>query len=134
MLILPVPMFLASQEEGWPMASINVAALPAVGYGFILSGGIFEGLLGVSGGSISRSLVPGYVTDAVIGSGGAVQIIMQGDCEAVLSNITEILVDGVPYSLGFPFSYNSDDDYTGAGFIGDPWSGPGTHTIKLSEA
>lgn len=133
-MILPgFPVLLSKPaSQVWPMATITVAAIPPAFFGFILSGGITEGIIVTSSGSISRSLVSGYVTDAVIDNGeGEVQIVIQGDCVAVLSNVTEVLIDGVPYPLSFSPTYYSDEGYTYVVFSGSPWSGSGTHTIQL---
>lgn len=129
-VIIPAP---ASSGIVFPEVTINRADIGGAGlyYGYIRPGGYMASALGASGGSLSGTLVPGYVTDAVISLGGDTQIFIVGNCEALLTGVTAMMDNGTPVPLAGPFTYLVDDDIT-AGIIEDyAWSSTGTRTIQL---
>lgn len=140
MLITPVPMFLASSGIVFPAVTINRANIDTSGvfghnsYGYIRSGGIYAGLVGTSGGSLSATLVPGYVTDVVVDifDGDQIAIAIVGDCAALLAGVTALMDNGTPLPLDAPFQYSAGEGITGAYTApGNGWSATGNRTIQL---
>lgn len=135
MLIVPTSMFLAAGSGGG--IRIGVASLvvgpPTAHWGYVLDGGRWDTVEGYSGGTLSETLVDGFVTDAVINtSGGNLIIWIQGDCTAEIAGFTGLVVDGIEY----PFEgtgYNGGDDYTYmiSDIAGNFWTSTGTSTIEL---
>ena len=95
-----------SGGSGFPAEVVNRALLlsgPPTVYGYVRSGGIMAGILGVSGGTISGTLVPGFVPDAVItivdGFGTTGQIVLVGDATAALASVTNLLDNSTPHAV-----------------------------------
>lgn len=128
-VLLPAP---ASSGIVFPAVTINRADIGGLGYyGYIRSGGFMASVLGVSGGSLSGTLVPGYVTDAVVSISGPIGIYIQGNCEALLSGVTALMDNGTPVPLAGPFAYDGDGDITGTTVADYEWSSTGNRTIQL---
>jgi len=138
-MILPgFPVLLSKPTSGsivFPAVTVgraNINTTPAIGvnsYGYIRAGGIMASAFGVSGGTLSGTLVPGFVTDAVVSYLDTISVIIQGNCEALLSGITAMMDNGTPLPLDGPFVY--DGVATGATISVSGWSATGNRTVQL---
>lgn len=135
-LLKPKP----SSAITFPAVTLNRANINTSGmlgynsYGYIRSGGPTASAFGVSGGSISGTLVPGFVMDAVVdySNGNQISISIEGNCEAQLGGITALMDNGTPLPLDEPFAYDSGSGITGAFTAsGNGWSATGNRTIQL---
>lgn len=101
-------------------------------FGYVRPGGIVSTFFGVlSGGTLSATLVPGFVTDAVFDDGSGAGVFIQGDCTALLTGVTALMDNGTPLPLLAPFEYFPDYGYTSAQFPGGSWTSTGNRTIQL---
>lgn len=132
-MILPgFPVMVASSGLVLPPVTVTRASLDDLGYGYIQPGGIGAGNWGVSGGSISGTLVPGYVTDSVMSfTGGSIVIFIVGNCEALLSGVTALIDNGTPLLLDAPFVYESSLGTTFSSSSAGEWSTTGNRTVQL---
>lgn len=131
-MILPgFPVMVASSGLVLPPVTVTRASLDGLGYGYIQPGGIGAGNWGVSGGSISGTLVPGYVTDSVMSfTGGGIVIVIVGNCEALLSGVTALIDNGTPLTLAAPFAYDPGEGATVTSTTAE-WNATGARTIQL---
>lgn len=122
-------------EMVFPAVTIDRADIGGYGgyYGYVMPGGYAaEDLGGVSGGSLSGTLVPGYVMDSVASYGSLIRIMIVGNCEALLSGVTAMMDNGTPIWLTGPFVYYGGEfDVTIAETTTNPWSSTGNRTIQL---
>lgn len=135
MLITPAPMFLGSGGIVFPAVTVGRADIGGLGafYGYVRSGGSMASQLGVSGGTLSGTLVPGFVTDAVVditGGGTSLLIVIMGNCAALLSGVTAIMDNGTPLSFSYPAAYDAGSDTTATETAGG-WSATGNRTVQL---
>lgn len=133
-MILPGFPVLFSSGIVFPVVTVNRANLGGGGiaYGYIRSGGHMAGLMGVDGGSLSGTLVPGFVTDMVAGIvGGEIQISIMGNCAALLSGVTVLIDNGTPLPLADPFAFDGDVT-TAYTTTGNTWSETGNRTVQLA--
>jgi hypothetical protein len=145
MLILPTAMFLAAGSGGgWPSVTIGVADVDNGDWGYVRSGGLIAGASQgyVAAGTLSATLVPEFVTDAVYNNTSLtpdndnIKIYIVGDCTVQLASVTGLKVDGVVYNLDpgeGPF-YISEEGWTVLQIVnGSYWTTSGTHTIQFVE-
>lgn len=113
MLLTALPMFLAS-SSGFPAVTVGVAYIGVMGmYGYVRPGGVMSGALsGLSGGTLSGTLVPGYVTDAVFSASGSVGIYVIGDCTALLTDVTALKINSTICAISTPAAYSVYDATT----------------------
>jgi hypothetical protein len=84
--------------------------------GYVLPGGIIATAYGLAGGgSISESLLVGFVTDAFWWDGGLIMYFV-GDAISALSGATSISIDGTPYTVAGSPIYYAAEGITEAGY------------------
>jgi len=102
-----------------PSVSILSASF-AGGYltGFIRSGGYTASTIGASGGSLSATILTGFVTDSVtyIPDTSEISISIVGDAVAALAGLSAMTIDGVPCAVSTPPSYDAVKSVTLAYF------------------
>lgn len=133
MFITPLPMFMGVGGFSAPAVTVGRADIGGLGafYGYIRSGGPTSAAAGgLSGGTLSATLVPGFVTDAVYDSGGAISIIIMGNCEALLSSVTAMTDNGTPLPILGPPGYYPGDNYTEL-IVDGAWAATGNRTVQL---
>mgnify|MGYP001240062518 CR=1 FL=1 len=93
-----------------PSVSIMSASF-AGGYltGFIRSGGYTASTIGASGGSLSATILTGFVTDSVtyIPDTSEISISIVGDAVAALAGVSAITVGGVPCAVSYSPYYDA---------------------------
>ena len=101
-------------------------------YGYIRPGGYISGELGgMSGGSLSASIWPGFITDSVYENSEGVSILLNGDATASLSGVSSLRV-GASYHAVLGMGYFSGGDVTSLTIDHSTLSiSPGTYTIQL---
>lgn len=129
----PVLLSKASGSSGFPAVTVGRANLGGMGiYGYIRPGGLVAGLYGASGGTLSATLVPGFVTDAVFDStNDGIWVVVVGDCESVLSGVTALMDNGTPLPLLASAAYDSNGGVTLITFTGS-WTSTGNRTVQLA--
>lgn len=132
-MILPgFPALQSSDGGGFPAVTINRANIGGYDlfYGYIRPVGVMSGDLGAYGGTLSGTLVPGYVTDGVFSMSGKINIAIMGNCEALLSGVTALMDNGTPLSVVTPATYESETEATFIYFDGE-WTSTGDRTVQL---
>lgn len=131
MLITPAPMFLGSGSIVFPAVTVGRADIGGLGfYGYVRPGGPVAGAFGASGGTLSGTIVTGYVTDGVVYDGDQLGVTIMGDCTALLAGVTALMDNGTPLPLLYPAAYISDIGATAMSFDGS-WTSTGNRTIQL---
>jgi len=76
--------------------------------GYIKSGGPAATAFGVSGGSLSATILTGFVTDSVIynSTASAIHAYIVGDAVAALAGVSAMTIGGVPCALAGPPAYD----------------------------
>jgi hypothetical protein len=122
----------AKASSVFPAVTVGRADIGGFGtlYGYIRAGGIAAALYGVSGGTLSASLVQGFVTEVVVRDGLATSVVFAGDCAALLSGVTALMDNGTPLPITYPFVYESDNNVTLGTFDGF-WTATGNRTVQL---
>lgn len=104
-----------------PIVSIASASF-AGGYstGFIRSGGYTASAIGASGGSLSATILTGFVTDGVtyIPDLSEISVYIVGDAVAALAGLSAMTIGGVPCAVSTPPSYDAVNSVTTASFVG----------------
>ena len=93
-----------------PSVSITSSDFGSGGYivGYIKSGGATATGLGVSGGSLSATILTGFVTDSVmyIPGSSAIYVYLFGDAVAALAGLSAMTIGGVSCALAGPPAYD----------------------------
>ncbi|MEP2205257.1 MAG: hypothetical protein ABJI65_20595, partial [Tateyamaria sp.] len=81
----PVMLGAAAGFEPGPIITMGAVDLNPSFTGYMRPGGIVAGLFGLSGGgSISATIMPGFVTDAVFYYSGAIEVYLVGDARPII--------------------------------------------------
>jgi hypothetical protein len=103
--------------------------------GYIRSGGIYAGLIGDSGGSLSGTILTGATTDALLQNGGdwGVASSFVGDNVAALAGCTGIKVNSTVCPIANPAVYDSGSGLTVISFDGSAihMAASTTYTVQL---
>jgi len=117
----PVSMMQGGAVSFTPGPSVSITSASFFsGYivGYIKSGGATATGQGVSGGSLSATILTGFVTDSVmyIPGSSAIYVYIFGDAVAALAGLSAMTIGGVPCAVSTPPSY--DGTITGIIFVG----------------
>lgn len=128
----------APSGASFPAEVVNRVLLssgPPTIYGYIRPGGIIAGIFGFSGGSITGTLVPGFVTDAVYtvddGFDSYGQIALVGDATAALASVTNLLDNSTPHAVT-SVNYDSGIGATAASVPTLVWNTTGNRTVQFA--
>lgn len=122
-----------SGGSGFPAEVVTRVLLssgPPVVYGYIRPGGIVAGIFGFSGGTLSGTLVPGFVTDAIFTTDGDGNIALVGDATAALVSVTSLLDNGTPRAVT-SVSYDSEAGVTTVDVPSLGWNAAGNRTVQF---
>lgn len=117
MMIPGFPTLVTMPQGGFPSVSMTAESFFDGSYvGYVRPGGFYSGQSGESGGTLSATLLPGYVTDAIVQSEGDFFVYFIGDATPDLVGVTALNVDGTPEPIKGPASYTAGYNLTGVSF------------------
>lgn len=89
-------------------------------YGYVRPGGVYAGMLGDSGGTLSGTMLTGQTTDVIIQEAGdwAISLGFVGNTVAALAGCTGMKVNSTVCPISTSAIYDGDSGLTGVGFDG----------------
>lgn len=123
--------FAGQGESAFPEVTLTAVDFSGV-YGYIKPGGfIASSIGGTSGGSLSATLLPGFVIDSIAGNGSTISCYIVGDATSALASVSAIKINGTSYPLVGTPAYESGDNYTVISFTGGQPNSAGTYTVQF---
>ena len=121
MLLVAPPFFKVASGFVAPSRTMVTKDFYPYGFiGYIRAGGIYAGLLGDSGGTLSGTTLTGFTTDAVFqqGDGWSLEVAFVGDAVAALARCTGIKVNSIVCPVLYPAAYDGGYGLTTISFDG----------------
>lgn len=121
MLLVAPPFFKVTSGFVAPSRTLTTKDFnPYVVIGYIRSGGIYAGMLGASGGTLSGTMLTGQTTDVIIQESGSwgISVAFVGNTVAALAGCTGLKVNSTICPISTSAAYDGGYDMTGISFDG----------------
>ena len=121
MLLVPPPFFKVASGFVAPSRSLTTKDFnPYWNIGYIRAGGIYAGVVGLSGGTLSGTMLTGWTTDTIFQwtDSWGVLIGFVGNAVTALAGCTGLKVNSTVCPMLNPADYDGESDFTSIYFNG----------------
>lgn len=136
MFLVAPPFFKVTSGFVAPSRTLTTKDFYPYGFiGYIRTGGIYAGLIGLSGGTLSGTMLTGQTTDMILQSTDTWEIAVGfvGNVVAALAGCTGLKVNSTVCPVSTSATYNSDAGLTSVNFDGSAihLAAPTSYTVQL---